>query len=453
MKDNVVIRGALVVTLDAKNRIVECDVAIRNGRIAALGTPAELASETLTGLTTVIEAHGKVLLPGFVQTHIHLCQTLFRGSADDLSLIDWLKTRIWPLEAAHTMTSVRDSARLGIAELIRGGTTCALTMETVHHTEAVLEVVAESGFRAIVGKCMMDQGDEVPARLLEKTEESIAASIDLIKRWHGHDDGRVRCCFAPRFALSCTKGLLDEVAKLSREHGVLVHTHASENRNEISLVEQLTGKRNIEYLAASGLAAPHVVLAHCVHVDDAEIGILRESGAHVSHCPSSNLKLGSGIARVPEMLERGVSVSLGADGAPCNNRLDMFTEMRLAALLQKARHSPRAMPALTVLRMATIDGARALGLGDEIGSIEIGKRADLQLLNLDRLHTTPAPDPVSTIVYSATPENVETVIIDGRVVMRDRGLTTLDETDIIERAREAASLLGTIIDEKRVQPY
>ena len=442
MKDNIVIRGATVVTLDAENLIHDRDIVIRDGRIAALGSPAEMASVTASASTTVIEAHGKFLLPGFVQTHIHLCQTLFRGSADDLSLIDWLRKRIWPLEAAHTRNSVRASARLGIAELIRGGTTCALTMETVHHTEAALEVVAESGFRAIVGKCMMDQGGEVPARLLEKTEDSIAASIDLIKRWDGHDDGRVRCCFAPRFALSCTKGLLDEVARLSREHGVLVHTHASENRDEVGLVKQQTGQGNIEYLASAGLAAPNVVLAHCVHVDDSEIALLRETGARVAHCPSSNLKLGSGIARVWEMLERGVSVSLGADGAPCNNRLDMFTEMRLAALLQKASHSPRAMPALTVLRLATIEGARAIGLGDETGSIEIGKRADLQILNLARLHTTPAPDPVSTIVYSATPENVETVIIDGRIVMRDRLLTTLDETDVIERAREAASLLN-----------
>ena len=443
MKDNIVIRGATVVALDAGNLIHERDVVIRDGRIAALGSPAEMASLSASASTTVIEAQGKFLLPGFVQTHIHLCQTLFRGSADDLSLIDWLKQRIWPLEAAHTRNSVRASARLGIAELIRGGTTCALTMETVHHTEAALEVVAESGFRAIVGKCMMDQGGEVPERLLEKTGDSIAASIDLIKRWNGYDDGRVRCCFAPRFALSCTKDLLDEVAGLSREYGVLVHTHASENRDEVGLVRQQTGKGNIEYLASAGLAAPNVVLAHCVHVDDSEIELLRETGAHVSHCPSSNLKLGSGIARVWEMLERGVSVSLGADGAPCNNRLDMFTEMRLAALLQKASHSPRAMPALTVLRLATIEGARALGLGDETGSIEIGKRADLQILNLARLHTSPAPDPVSTIVYSATPENVETVIIDGRVVMRDRILTTLDETDVIERAREAASVLGT----------
>ena len=176
MKDNIVIRGALVLTLDAENRIFEADVVIEDGRIASIGASSNTSPRSSSNMTT-IEGRGKALLPGFVQTHIHLCQTLFRGSADDLSLIDWLKKRIWPMEAAHTESSLRASARLGVAELIRGGTTCALTMETVHHTEAVLEVVAESGFRAIVGKCMMDQGEEVPVELIETTEDS-SLSVD-----------------------------------------------------------------------------------------------------------------------------------------------------------------------------------------------------------------------------------------------------------------------------------
>jgi 5-methylthioadenosine/S-adenosylhomocysteine deaminase len=376
-----------------------------------------------------------------VQTHVHLCQTLFRGAADDLALIDWLKQRVWPMEAAHTPASLRASARLGIAELIRGGTTCALTMETVCHTDAALRAVADSGFRATVGKCMMDQGEEVPTALQEKTAESIAESVDLIGRFHGRDDGRVRCCFAPRFAVSCTPELLAEVARLARAHNVLIHTHASENRDEIALVERMTGRRNIAYLAGMGLADKHVVLAHCVHVDDEEIEILRSTGTHVAHCPSSNLKLASGVARVPEMLARGVSVSLGADGAPCNNRLDMFTEMRTAALIQKVLHGPESMPAPVALRMATMGGARALGLGTEIGSVEVGKRADLQLVNLRRLHTTPVYDPVSTVVYAAEASDVEWVLIDGRVVLREGRLTTLDEGEIVEAASQQAEQL------------
>jgi 5-methylthioadenosine/S-adenosylhomocysteine deaminase len=440
--DNLLIRGATVVTMDAANRVVEGDVLIARGRIAAVGaSPAAAQADEVPH--DVIDARGRVLLPGFVQTHVHLCQTLFRGAADDLALIDWLRERVWPLEAAHTPESLSASARLGVAELIRGGTTSALTMETVSHTESVFRAVEESGFRATVGKCMMDAGDGVPEGLQEKTDDSIAESLELIERWHGRADGRVRACFAPRFAVSCTRALLERVAELARERGLLVHTHASENREEIAIVERATGQRNVAYLDSVGLAAPHVVLAHCVWLDEGEMDTLAATGTHVAHCPSSNLKLGSGVAHVAEMLGRGVSVSLGADGAPCNNRLDMFTEMRTAALLQKVRRGPQALPALAALRMATVAGARALGLDGEIGSIEVGKRADLTLLNLDRLHTTPQPDLISTIVYAAQPEDVETVIIDGKVVMRERALLTLDEDEVLARAREQARALSS----------
>jgi 5-methylthioadenosine/S-adenosylhomocysteine deaminase len=438
MTDSLLLKGATVIALDGENRVFEGDVFVDRGRIRALG-------HSLTGPeyrdAEVIEARGRALLPGFVQTHIHLCQTLFRGSADDLALIDWLTKRIWPMEAAHTPESIYASARLGIAELIRGGTTCALTMETVNHTRAVFSAVEESGFRATVGKCMMDKGDGVPAALREQTDASIAESLALLERWHGAAGGRIRYCFAPRFAVSCTRKLLERVSRLSRELGVMVHTHASENRDEIKIVERETGHRNIEYLNECGLAAPNVLLAHCVHLNDREIEILSRTGTRVSHCPSSNLKLGSGFAPIVEMVGRGISVSLGADGAPCNNRLDMFTEMRSAALIQKALHGADVLPALTMLRMATIDGARALGLDKEIGSIEVGKRADLALLNLETLHTTPHPDPVSTIVYSAEASDVETVIIDGRVVMRDGELTTLNKRAVIEAAMEESKRL------------
>ena len=439
MTESLLIKGATVITLDGENQVFLGDVFVERGRIRALG--ASLTGRAYRG-AEVIAAHGRVLIPGFVQTHIHLCQTLFRGVADDLALIDWLTKRIWPMEAAHTAESVYASARLGIAELIRGGTTCALTMETVRHTEAVFTAVEESGFRATVGKCMMDKGDDVPAALREQTDASIAESLALLERWHGRADGRIRYCFAPRFAISCTRELLERVARLARERRVMVHTHASENKDEIEMVERETGRRNIEYLNDVGLAAPNVVLAHCVQLNNSEMDVLSQTGTNVAHCPSSNLKLGSGFAPIVEMLRRGISVSLGADGAPCNNRLDMFTEMRTAALIQKALHGAEALPALQMLRMATIDGARALGLDKEIGSIEVGKRADLTLLNLEALHTTPHPDPVSTIVYAADASDVETVIIDGRVVMREGELTTLDQIAVIRAANEQSDFLG-----------
>ncbi len=436
MSKSILIKGGRVVTMDKSDSLVRGDLLIRDGRIAGLG------GDNSTNVDEVIDANGCAVLPGFVQTHLHLCQTLFRGAADDLSLIDWLKKRIWPMEAAHTRESIRASAQLSIVELIKSGTTCALTMETVRHTDEVLRVVEESGFRATVGKCMMDRGDDVPRELHEETHESVQESLRLIDEWHGRGDGRIRCCFAPRFAISCTRDLLSEVAQLARERGVMIHTHAAENRNECEMVERETAMRNVAYLDALGISGSHVMLAHCIHLDDDEMAMLARTKTNVAHCPSSNLKLGSGIARVAEMLERGISVSLGADGAACNNRLDMFTEMRTAALLQKALHGPEVLPAARALRMATLEGARALGLEKEIGSIEIGKQADVLVVDLAQAHSIPARDDViSALVYSAGSSDVRTTIIDGRVVMRDGELLTLNEADVIAEAnREAGAL-------------
>ena len=414
--------------MDPANTIVRGDLLIHGERIAAIGGSGQTAD-------TVIDAGGCAVIPGFVQTHIHLCQTIFRGAADDLALIDWLKQRVWPMEAAHTAASITASARLGIAELIKGGTTCALTMETVNHTREVFKIVEETGFRATVGKCMMDKGDEVPRVLQEQTANSIEESLALLDEWHGKAGGRIRYCFAPRFAISCTRELLEKVAELARARGVMVHTHASENRTECEMVQQESGLRNITYLDSVGLTGRHVALAHCVHLSNDEIKTLKKTGTNVVHCPSSNLKLGSGIAPIVNLIEEGISVSLGADGAACNNRLDMFTEMRTAALLQKALHGPEVLPAGRVLRMATLDGARAMGLDSEIGSLEVGKRADVAVVRLDRLHATPVTDVVSALVYSSEADDVDAVIIDGEMVMQQRKLLRVDEKEIIDSAR------------------
>ena len=431
---SILIKNGSLVTMDASNSIVQGELLIVDGKIADVGGGGHSAD-------VLVDATDCAVIPGFVQTHIHLCQTIFRGAADDLSLIDWLKKRVWPMEAAHSASSIRASARLGIAEMIKGGTTCALTMETVNHTTEVFRVVEEMGFRATVGKCMMDKGDEVPAALHEQTAASIEESLELLDAWHGKADGRIRYCFAPRFAVSCTRELLEKVAGLARERRVMVHTHASENTTECAMVESETGMRNVAYLDSLGLTGRHVALAHCVHLSDDEIDTLERTRTNVVHCPSSNLKLGSGIAPVAKLLDRDVSVSLGADGAACNNRLDMFTEMRTAALLQKAVHGPEVLPASRVLRMATIDGAKAMGLDGEIGSLEAGKRADVVIVRMSGLHSTPAPELVSALVYSAQASDVETVIIDGQLMMRDRKLLTIDEAETVKTANLEAKEL------------
>jgi 5-methylthioadenosine/S-adenosylhomocysteine deaminase len=431
---SILIKNGTLVTMDSSNRILRGDLLIAHRRIVALGNTDQSAD-------LVIDASNCAVIPGFVQTHIHLCQTLFRGAADDLALIDWLKKRVWPMEAAHSAASIAASARLGIAELIKGGTTCALTMETVNHTTEVFKVVEETGFRATVGKCMMDKGEEVPRALQEQTAASIEGSLALLDEWHGRADGRIRYCFAPRFAVSCTRELLEKVGELARARGVMIHTHASENRTECALVEAETGLRNIAYLDSVGVSGRHVALAHCVHLSNDEIRILKTTDTNVVHCPSSNLKLGSGIAPVVQLLDEGVSVSLGADGAACNNRLDMFTEMRTAALLQKALHGPEVLEASNVLRMATLGGARALGLDSEIGSLEVGKRADVAVVDLSGLHTSPDADVVSSLVYAAEASDVQSVVIDGRLVMQNRELLTVDEGDVVAEANAQAEVL------------
>jgi 5-methylthioadenosine/S-adenosylhomocysteine deaminase len=417
--------------------VLDGDVSIRDGRIAAVGVAIADPHDR------VVEAHGGYVLPGFVQTHVHLCQTLFRGFADDLPLMDWLRRRVWPMEAAHTPASLRAAARLATTELLASGTTAVLTMETVHDTDAVFEAVAESGLRATIGKCMMDVDGDVPGRLHEDTHASIDESVAIRRRWHGTANGRLRAAFAPRFAVSCTRELLEAVAALSTSDAALVHTHASESRDEQAIVQTISGGRaNIEYLASLRLASPRLCAAHCVWVDDREQRLLAEHDVKVMHCPGSNLKLGSGVAPVPELRARGVTVSLGADGAACNNRLDMFEEMRLAALLQAMRKGPGVLPARDVLWMATRAGARTLGLEPEIGSIEVGKRADLIVVDRDRPHLAPGPDPYSTLVYAARGSDVRTTIVDGELLVDEFASVRVDRAEVAAQARDAARALA-----------
>ena len=418
--------------------VLEGNVLVRDGRIAAVGREAGRASAA-----HVLDAAGRYLLPGFVQTHVHLCQTLFRGFADDLTLLDWLRRRIWPMEAAHNEASLRASTRLAAAELLRTGTTTVLTMETVHDTDVVFDTLAGTGLRAIVGKCMMDADSDVPARLKERTGDSVRESDALRRRWNGAANGRLHAAFAPRFAVSCSRELLESVGALSKETATLVHTHASESRDELALVRQLAGMDNIEYLAATGLASHRLCAAHCVWVDERAQQVLKDHRINVLHCPGSNLKLGSGIAPVPELRARGISVSLGSDGAACNNRLDMFDEMRLAATLQAMRREPGLLAAREVLWMATREGARALGLEAEIGSVEPGKRADLILVDRDRPHLAPGVDPYSTLVYAARGSDVWASIVDGELLVRCGELVREDAEEIAAEARaQATQLLG-----------
>ncbi|KPU26742.1 N-ethylammeline chlorohydrolase [Caloranaerobacter sp. TR13] len=421
------IKNGIIVTMNKEREILKGDILVEGNKIIKISHKIDAEA------AQIIDAEGKVVIPGLIQTHIHLTQALFRGQADDLELLDWLKKKVWPLEASHTEESNYISAKLGIAELIKGGTTAIIDMETVNHTDAAITAIYESGFRATTGKCMMDYGEGVPDALMENTDESIKESVSLLKKWHGKGNGRIQYAFAPRFVVSCSEELLVKVRDLAKEFDVMVHTHASENRGEIELVEKDRGMRNIIYLDKIGLTGEKLILAHCIWLNDEEMRILAETGTKISHCPNSNLKLASGIAKIPELLEKGANVSLGADGAPCNNNLDMFEEMRTTALIHKARLlNPTVMPAQKVFELATIGGAKAMCMEDKLGSLEEGKIADIVIVDLDNIHNYPTEnvDIISQLVYSAKATDVDTTIIDGNIVMLNRKLLTINEKSL-----------------------
>jgi len=418
--DATLLTNGTVVTMNPSREVLRADVLIENGLIARVGQHVPWTSRRPAGASGVrtLDVAGCYVLPGFVQTHVHLCQTLFRGQAEGVVLSDWLD-RIWTLEAAHDPESMRASAALGCHELLKGGTTCVLDMGSVHHTDQVFEAARSSGIRAFCGKAMMDAGDHVPPGLKETADQSMSESLRLHSRWHGAEGRRLNYAFAPRFLESCSEGLLRSVAEKAHEMGVLVHSHASETADELQSCKSLHGVSPVKYLQSLGLARPNLVLAHCIHLEDDDFKILADTGVKVAHCPSCNLKLSSGIADIGRLAQSGAAVSLGADGAACNNNLDMFQEMRTAALLQSHKNGSGHPWAELFLEAATLGGATALGISDVVGSVEPGKKADLIVIDVSKEHAFCGTDcdPATRIVFSAKCSDVKHVFVDGRQVV------------------------------------
>ena len=424
-------RNGLFLCCDPDRRVHTGDMRVKDGRIEEFGVALEAGDAEIHDLS------GRWVVPGFVQGHVHLCQTLFRGLAEDLPLLAWLSERVWPLEAALDEESTYWSARLGVTELLLGGSTCALDMGSLRHVGAVFQACEEAGVRVTSGRALMDLDN--PAGLSMETEANLNGASDEADRWHNR--GRLRYAFSPRFVPSCSEGLLREVAQEARRRGSLIHSHASEHAEEARVVRERTGRDNVQYLHDLGLSGPDTCLAHCVQLSATEMALLAETGTRVLHCPSANMKLGSGIAPVVELLEAGVTVALGADGAPCNNRLDMFTEMRQAGLLQKVRRGAEALPAVEILQMATLEGARALGLEAVCGSLEVGKRADMVVIDPDAPGLFPSTTPAAAIVYSATSGAVSEVWLDGDCVVRQGVVLAWDHQETLTGARRAQSAL------------
>ncbi|MFZ2323121.1 MAG: amidohydrolase family protein [Ignavibacteriaceae bacterium] len=437
-----------IVTVDSKERILKNHfVEIEDGKIVRVAKNDKKIFKKYKG--NIYRFENLTLIPGFVQTHIHLCQTLFRGLADDLELLDWLQLRIFPFENAHNKNSLFTSVRLGINELLLSGTTTLLDMGTLRHQEIIFEELQNSGMRAIAGKCLIDENDLFPD-FKSDTKTELNEIYQLAKTYHNTSNGKIKYGFAPRFVLSCSEELLKESFEMKKDFiGSLYHSHSSENKNEVAEVRRRHNKENIEYFDSIGVVDDHSVLAHCIHVNDKETDLLKKKDVRVSHCPSSNLKLGSGIADIPKYLDKGISVSLGADGAPCNNNLSVFNEMKLAALIQKPIYSPLAMNAKTVFKLATIEGAKALHLQNEIGSIEVGKKADLTLLDLtSNNHSLSGNDEsiYSDIVYSSSGDCVSSVMIEGEWKVLNKKSLLYDQDELNQTAKSELKKLLIRVD-------
>jgi 5-methylthioadenosine/S-adenosylhomocysteine deaminase len=415
--DGLLIEGGTLLGLTSPDDIrPSTDLYAEGGRIRALG--AEARRRAPEGVER-LDARGKWVLPGFVQAHLHLCQTLLRNGPEDLELLPWLQSHVWPGEAAHDAWTMSVSARLGIAECLSAGVVAVLDMGTVRHSDALFESASAAGIRYVGGNVLMDDPATTPAALRASAGEGLAETERLHERWHGRDNDRLAVAVQPRFAVSCTDLLLRAAADLARQHGLRIHTHASENRAECRLVEQRTGMRNLEYLDAVGLLGPKTCIAHAVHTDERDFRLLAERGSAVAHCPWSNLKLASGVAPVAELRRAGVRVALGSDGAACNDRLDPFAEMRLAAVLPRTR-GDRGLSSYEVLRMATWDGRAALGLDQPEGLVE-GTIADLAVLDPEAGWSLPddwSREPWGAIVFSMGRENVAATVVDGVVRYR-----------------------------------
>jgi len=407
---------------------------IRRGSVLIEDNRIADVSNTLSpgDADTVIDGTGKLLIPGLVNTHTHLSMTLFRGIADDLPLDRWLNDHIWPAEARLNGDYCYAGALLGCIEMIRSGTTSFNDM--YFYMDHVARAVEEAGLRCVISHGMIDLGDT------EKMMAELRESRRIIKECHGMADDRIRVALGPHSPYTCSEELLKETAALADKNDLMIHIHVSETENEVSEVSRSHGMTPVEYLDEVGVLGPRTVAAHCVWLKDWEIDVLAERDVKVSHNPSSNMKLASGVSPVARLLQRGVNVSLGTDGAASNNNLDMFQEMKTASLLQKVNlEDPTALPAMDVFSMATLNGARALGI--DAGLIAPGKLADIVILNTRRPHLTPWRNPPSHTVYSASGADVDTVICDGRILLRDGELEILEEKYVMELAEAAAAEL------------
>jgi len=441
--------NATIITMNPTRAIITGGaIAIKDNRIAAVGKTDALLRQ-YSG-DQVIDVKGKLIIPGLIDTHVHLAQALIRGCADDMALLQWLCERVWVLQGNFTHDDGYVSARLCIAEMLKSGTTTFLESMLAHRYgfDGIARAVDESGIRACLAGIVMDigtyatQSSSMHPGMVESRETSLFGVLDMHSKWHGAANDRVHVWFGPRTPGGVSSELYREMSDYAHQRDMGITMHLAEVEADKIFLNEKYGLSPVYYAESVGLLGPKTVLVHMVWLARADIDKLAETRTSVSHNPSSNSKLASGVCKVPQMLASGVNVALGCDGGPSNNDYDLVREMKLAAIIHKAvTNNPLIVPAETVLEMATINGARALGLEQEIGSLEAGKKADLVVIDLNRLHTTPSPNPISSLVYAATGAEVDTVVVDGRIVVEHGQLLTMDENEVMEQAHQHAGAL------------
>ena len=434
MSDNtILIKNALILSPNT-NFENKQSILIKDNLIAEISPEIDESDVSKT-----IDATGKIVLPGLINTHTHLSMTLFRGLADDLSLDSWLNDHIWPMEANLNGDYCYIGALLGAVELIKSGTTTFSDM--YFYMEDVARAVDEAGIRAVLSYGMIDFGDE------EKRKNEINENLTLFKACDGMADGRIKVFFGPHSPYTASEELLIKVRELADEYNMCIHIHVSETQKEIEDVSAEKGLRPFEYLDKIGFLGPDVVAAHSVWLSDNEIEIIKKNNVKISHNPCSNMKLASGIAPVSKLIENDICVSIGTDGASSNNNLDLIEELKTASLLQKVSTlDPKVLTSDEAVAMGTIKGAETLGLESEIGSIEVGKKADIILIDTNSANMVPDSSSLSSnIIYSANGSNVDTTICDGKILMENKKLVVLDEEEIYKKARQAIKELKEVI--------
>lgn len=429
----ILIKNGYVISMNKNREIFKNgSVLIEDDKIKAVG---KVEHSLVNADAEIYDAQGKIILPGLVNTHVHLSQQLGRGVADDVVLLTWLRERVWPYESSFNYEDSLISSTACCVELIKTGVTTFLEAGG-QYVDAMAEAVEKCGLRACLSKSTMDEGEGLPKAWQKTAQEELDFQEELFKKYNDTADGRIKIWFGLRTIFNNSDELIKGTKTLADKYNTGIHMHVLEVKEEMDYTRATRGETTVEHMSRLGALGPNLVAAHTVWLTEREIDLFRLYDVKVSHNPGAAMKVVLGFAKIPEMLEKGIAVSIGTDGAPSNNRMDMMRDMYLTSLIHKGRTlNPKTVSAEQVLEMATINGARCALMEKEIGSLEVGKKADLIILNPDTIHSLPVIDPVANIVYAMSSENVESNMCNGKWLMKNREILFLDEKDLLEKVK------------------